>query len=278
MQLVTLFDKNYLAKALALYRSLQKTTFSFKLHMFCLDEESHSALMRIIPDTIDDHRIYHPASVQSLKACQMALRYPKPYSFFALAPILTREIYYSCLDRTVSYIDADCYFFKSANHARSESDWASVGIVPHRFPEWDEERLRPNGKYNVSLVTFNRTKIAEMILDRWTMQVLEKCDTTTVGDQKDLDNWPALAPGDIHEYCPEVGLAPWNMANYRLESNEMGKPIMNGKEVVMFHYHELRDNVSPIYLSGYPVDENIRSVIYEPYLKELYEAKLQIKG
>jgi len=43
----TLFDANYLARAIALYRSLERVCDDFTLHAFCMDDRSFEILRRL---------------------------------------------------------------------------------------------------------------------------------------------------------------------------------------------------------------------------------------
>src|SRR6266550_3174276 len=70
----TLFDKNYLFKGLALYRSLEKWAGDFRLFVLCMDAESYDTLSRLaLPkatlvrlDQFEDDELRKAKSTRSL--------------------------------------------------------------------------------------------------------------------------------------------------------------------------------------------------------------------
>lgn len=261
----TLFDKNYLAKGMSLYQSLQmhsKEPFTLwvlpldsETQYFIEDHENVLTKLRMVPWTHLDSEIRELQSNRS-------------WSQFCwtLASHLTRMVM-EITDAPVTYLDSDLYFYADPEIAHEEIANKQVGIVPHRFPPHDADRLRPAGLYNVSWVTFKTSETARVLLDWWCAQVKAKCDASTCGDQKYLDAWPGALGSDLHIFENiGIGPGPWNAYTYDIQPG----PKLNGQQLVFYHFHELqRINGNDYKLTGYPVTDNQKKYVYEPYLRSL---------
>ncbi len=261
---VTLFDRNYLAKGLALYQSLQaQSSEDFRLYIVPLDDFTRKYLEYqrdkfVIPKAVILDWNFLLGSIPEK---------PKPYNFFLLASEVTLTLM-KMLRQPISYVDSDIYFFSDPKAIFDEIGNKDVAIVPHRFPPHDFARLSPNGLYNVSFVYFNNTNAGITTLVWWNESCRAKCDAESCGDQLYLNEFPGMLGNKLCVLSNiGIGAGPWNTYTYDVQEG----PTLNGTPLVFYHYHEFKRDASlPIRkytLTGYPTTENQQDLIYQPYIE-----------
>jgi hypothetical protein len=274
----TLFDSNYLFKALAMYDSLERHCPSFHLTAFCFDVEAEQLLVQLsLPNlsTVSVRELEsYDEELVSVKADRTRLEYcctatpSLPLFMFGKRPELDE----------VTYLDADLFFFRDPEPLFEELGEESVLIIPHRFPRHLRHH-EVNGLYNVQFLTFRRDENGLACLRWWHDRCIEWCyfrlEDTRFADQKYLDEWPNRFAG-VHVLRHKGGgLAPWNVGSYQLLGE--GDTVMVDEDpLVFFHFHKVRLRSDGSYdwqAPGYPVSGAVRTVIYEPYLQALEEAK-----
>ena len=277
----TLFDSNYLFKALAMYDSLEQHCPSFHLTAFCFDEEAERLLGwlalpclstvslreletfdRELPATKDDRT--------RLEYCCTATP-DLPLFMFASRPDLDE----------ITYLDADLCFFADPEPLFAELGGDSVLMIPHRFPKHLRHH-EVNGLFNVQFLTFRRDENGLACLQWWHDRCIEWCyfrlEETRFADQKYLDQWPQLFEGVHILRHKGGGLAPWNVSGY--DVRVVGDTVMVDEDpLVFFHFHKVRVRRNGHYdwqAPGYPVSGRVRELIYEPYLEALDDAKRRV--
>jgi hypothetical protein len=238
----TLFDANYLTRALVLHRSLVETCHDFRLRAFCMDEQSKQLLDRLALPNVSaialEELESHDADLAAVKPSRTPVEFCWTATPAACLFALERE---PELD-AITYLDADMMFFSHPRPLFEEFAEDSVMIVPHRYPpEW-EEWADWDGIYNVGLVAFRRDDRALEVLRWWRERCLEWCfrrhEDGKFGDQKYLDDWPERFAGVHVLRHPGGGLGPWNARRYRLECRD-GRLTVDGDPVVFYHYQGL---------------------------------------
>jgi SAM-dependent methyltransferase len=297
----TLFDANYLARALVLYRSLAETGSDFRLRAFCMDDDSHSVLTRL------DLPGLQPIALVELEAHDPELAAVKPsrtaVEYYWTA---TPAVCLYCLERepeleAITYLDADLMFFADPQPIFDELGEDSVLITPHRFASRVEEQSERNGVYNVQFLTFRRTEDGLRALGWWRERCLEWCyaraEDGKFGDQKYLDDWPERFAGVHVLEHPGGGLAPWNVERHALEPRN-GSVLVDGRPLVFYHFHKLRlfrpaTGPAPLPLpygvvrsrpplawttgSSNPVSRVERRLIWQPYVCRVAAAVEEIR-
>jgi hypothetical protein len=189
----------------------------------------------------------------------------------------------------LTYLDADIMFFNSPEIIFQEIGIKDIAIVPHRFATEElQKRLEVNGKFNVSWITIRNSPIGHKCIQRWSKQCLEWCyyriEGNKMADQKYLDEWPELYGNNL---CIiqniGVNVAPWNVGKYTIILRDHkiyieeiiwdkeGMGVLNNSQLLIFyHYHEFKDEN---FLTGYSISDNVRKIIYEPYIKKIKEVK-----
>lgn len=279
----TLFDSNYLIKAVAMYRSLERKCPSFHLTVFSFDHEAEELLAKLGLEHVS------VVPLSELEAHDRALfstkgdRTPTEYCWTAtpglpLFMLDTRP----ALDE-ITYIDADLLFFSDPEPLFEEMGNASVLITPHRYsPEYADHII--NGVYNVQFMTFRRDERGLEALRWWHDRCIEWCyhrlEDGKLGDQKYLDDWPERFEGVHVLQHKGGGLAPWNASQYDVrEADET--ILVDEQPLVFFHYHRVqmrRDDKHDWHPPGYHLPRRTRRIVYPPYLQALDEALAEIQA
>lgn len=268
----THFDRNYLLKGLALYRSLERHGGEFNLHIVCLDETTFELLVRL--------RLRHARLIRCGDFEDPALLAVKPtrtvaeYCWTCTPSVPLYVLQQNANIDLITYLDADLFFFSSPEPIFEEFGTASTLITEHRFaPRFVPYEV--NGKYNVQWLTFRRDDAGMSTLRWWREKCIEWCfyrlEGDRMGDQKYLDSWPDRFPGVHVLRHLGGGVAPWNFSNYRITERN-GSPYVNGVPVIFYHFHGFRWRtdgsfvpVAQMYLQDAPLPE----LIYGPYQAEI---------
>jgi hypothetical protein len=285
----TLFYSNYLTRALALYRSLEEHfRTDFTLVMLCMDE----AALRIV----EQLRLPH---VEAMTVAELERHYPelsavKPERSIAeyswtCTPFLLRHL----LDRTgagnsVVYLDADLMFFSDPQPIFDE--WAGQDIVihAHRYAPNQRHHENNSGIFNVGWVGVRNTPQGRQCMERWASQCIDECVNDTpnglCGDQKYLDEWPALYDRLVVMRHKGAGLGPWNIEQYEMTAAG-SVPQVDGMPVIFYHYSVLRilhsnlfGHLAIIPALGYHFTPIQLRLIYRAYATRLRAAYKELRA
>lgn len=275
----TYFDRNYLRRGLALYRSLVDHAKPFRLWVLCFDDPVFDVLHQLdlpelIPISLRDFEKRHPEFLET-KSSRSRIEY-----YFTSTPSLILDILESNPEvEAITYLDADLFFFSDPSSVYEELKEGSVLIVEHRFPPRLAERVI-YGIYNVGFLAFRGDETGMECLHWWRDRCLEWCyDRLEAGrfaDQKYLDDWPTRFPGVVVLQHKGGGLAPWNISNASLRIVE-GRVLVDSDPLMFFHFHNSAQMSRWLFDPGLreygvTVDPLIKHEIYGPYLRALHEA------
>ena len=248
----TYFDRNYLARALALLESLDKhETTDFRLFVVCLDEVTRLLLgklnhPRLIPIARHEVERHDPALVAPRSERSLAEYY------YTLTPTVIRRILDLLpADETLVYLDADLYFFSDPGSMLKELDGNSILIHEHRYSPQLAYLEHISGRFNVGLLGFRNDSRGQEVLNWWRARCNEWCYARTedgkMGDQMYLDDWPERFGGVRILEDPGGGVAPWNQAH--LDFTEEGGILkVQGHPIVFFHFHAVIPLNRQVYL------------------------------
>lgn len=284
----TLFDMNYWPKWYVMYRSwLQWSTPGDVLWVLPMDHETFEFMSKRGPwrrvELLDPRVVIGDAKEPAGKPIVMKNRRSHAEFCWMMAPWLCHHVIFDLHKKDVTYLDADLWFTSPLKKVWDEIQDASSDVVaavtPHRFHPDDVARLLPNGVYNVSWVSFLNDPAAKAVLRRWANQVMDRCDASTCGDQKYLDEWPRILGPQLHEFKNHgIGVAPWNARCYEFSKGPSfrkagAEPEKLPDPVVFYHFHELRRRGPGDYhLTGYQLPTSCIEHVYSPYLRELESA------
>jgi len=279
----TYFDRNYLSRGLALFRSLERYCPDFELWVLCMDRSCFEALTTLaLPGihaiALDD---FEMGDTDLLAAKQN--RSPIEY-YFTCSPSLPLFV----LNKNpqvdlITYLDADLFFFGELTPIYDELADRSIGIIGHRFPPFLKKN-EVHGIYNVGWVTFRRDAHGLACLRWWRERCLEwcydRCEDGRFADQKYLDVWPSRFEKVAVLQHKGANLAPWNLANYSI-STDGGRVRVDEQSLIFFHFHGLKHIGIWTYdpgLDSYQTKSTtvIRRNIYAPYIRMLAATTRQL--
>ena len=220
MTFCTLFDTYYIDKGIAIYRSLERTAGdSFKLYIFCFDDKSYDILesMNLSRAVLVKSTVLENETMLKLKAERSKAEY-----CWTCTPQIIEYVLDNYDEESVTYIDADLYFFSSPQPLFDEIKKADANVVitEHRFANnMNGRRLcKRSGKYCVEFNYFDQSENSRKCLNWWKEKCIEWCyhiyEPERMGDQKYLEKFPKLFEG-VHELQHlGGGVAPWNVQQY----------------------------------------------------------------
>jgi hypothetical protein len=190
---------------------------------------------------------------------------------------------------SVTYLDADLYFFNSPKALTDEWDaaGASILITDHRYtPEYDNA-LR-FGTYCVQFMSFRADVQGMTALNWWSDRCIEWCydkvEDGKFGDQKYLDDWTVRFQGVHVLRHLGGGVAPWNVQQYTVQSTNDASVLMQESStgvafnLVFYHFHGLKIYADgEIDLAPYVLSEEMKRVVYQPYIEALGAAELLLQ-
>lgn len=253
----TLFDSNYLLKGLAMIRSLERNCRGAKIYVLCMDDQTKYILERLDMPFVNCVHLSEVENEELLKA--KADRGVAEYCW-TLSSGFTWYVMqnYQEVD-FLTYLDADLLFYSNVQPLFEEIGDASIAIIEHRFSERFKDR-EVNGRFCVEWDSFRRDEQGLACLSRWRQQCIEWCyyrlEDGKMGDQKYLDEWPERYSSCHILMHPGAGIAPWNYAQYRFETDATGQISVEGAPLIFYHFHQFQllengkfDRLSTFYTS-----------------------------
>lgn len=273
----TYFDRNYLAKGLALIHSLQKVAKNdFEIFVVCLDEISRLVLQKLNirnATLIPFHDIeYRDFPLLEKKKTRSLVEY-----YFTSTPsiILYLLLKFPHID-IITYLDSDIFFFNNFDPIFDELGDNSILLHKHNFPDRLKYLEKESGIYNVGLVSFRNDKIGFEALKWWREKCLEWCylrvEEERMADQKYLEKFPKLFSKVKELRHPGCALAPWNFENYtyNLVNSQL---TSNNYPIIFVHFHSLEILKPTVFLLAkhptYRFPKIVLQNFYLPYLNQL---------
>jgi hypothetical protein len=264
---VTLFDSHYLPQGMCLHQSLLEHGASFHLWIVAMDAEAAQCLRRLaLPHvSVIELGAVETERLLSVKQDRSVGEYCWTLTPFVIGHVLEAG---SEVDR-VTYLDADLFFFD--NYASLFDEFEQSGkhvlLTEHAFAPEYQDNLR-FGRFCVQFMTFRKTEEGSRVLGWWRDRCAEWCfarlEDGKFGDQKYLDEWPAMFGDAVHVLeNTQRTLAPWNAHYFERISPEPLAPVF-------YHFHGLRilPNRRVTLYSGYRIGR-AGFDLYRSYLRVL---------
>lgn len=284
----TLFDSNYLARGLVLYRSLEKHCPDFHLYVFAFDKKAEDYLRsENLPHlTVIGLPEFEDAELLAIKSTRSAAEYCWTCTPSTILFAIKKYNLENC-----TYLDADMLFYDDPGILIREMGDNDVLLTEHRYsPAYDQSK--ESGRFCVQFMTFRNTENGLTALTWWRERCIEWCyaraEDGKFGDQKYLDDWETRFKGVFVSKHLGAGVAPWNIQQFSFGKKD-GKILVKEEKtgsvqpLVFFHFHGLRFYKNGIVqLAGAPYDisEEKKELLYFPYvaLLEKEAAAIRAKG
>jgi hypothetical protein len=272
----TLFDKNYLYQAVALYRSLVRHAGEFRLYALCMDATAYDLLRRMAaPGLI-------PVSVEELLTTEVAaVRARTTHGQFCWVcqPLICRFILDTQGCDMVTYLEADSLFFADPEILFQELGDASVSLVPHNYSP-GRDNTAAAGRFCVQFNAFRADGAAAAVLAYWRRNCFQysKEKPTVYPGQTCLNDWPERFESVRVITHKGAGVAPWNIEGMRFELRN-GAPYVDSVPVVFYHYHQYgRYHNGTHELGGYRLVAEVIEHLYAPYAAEIAAAEEAVQA
>ncbi len=279
--LCTVTDYSYLIRVVAQYRSLERTKSDFHMYICCTDDDSLKVLSALkLPRCT-------PVSLAQLGDRELFTlqRERKANEFcWTLKSYVMMYLLQACGLPHVLYCDGDIGFF--SNLAPLYEDWGSSAIYlcTQRDVDWVERKY---GKYQAGIIGVNNSETGLDMLYWWKNKCREWCfayeESGQLGDQKYLDDVPALFKDVTISWNRGINAAPWNLIynnNYSIAETGNGVTI-DGDPLVAYHFACLgiydEQHFDLWSLGSITVQPIVRKTVYLPYLSLLREAIAALK-
>jgi hypothetical protein len=285
---VTLFDKNYFSRGMALYASLARHCDNFILFILAMDSETENALAKnkfdnIVIISLDEIESYYPELLE-IKKGRTTAEYCWTLTSHSIQYAIKRYDLVSC-----TYIDADVFFFNDPTVLLNELGDNSVIITEHNYtPEYDQTKT--SGKYCVQFMCFKNDSNGLHVLEWWRQRCADWCyarsEDGKFGDQKYLDDWISrfnCVYVPTHIGC---GIAPWNIQLYdvKMEYNKIiieDKTTKESGKLLFFHFHGLKKGRITSkkvfwHVGQYCISDDAINMIYKPYILHLEDIEKRL--
>lgn len=276
----THFDRNYLLKGLALYRSLERHGGDFVLYIACLDRTTYGMLQKL---RLDKVRLIPSEDFEDPQLLRVKpTRTVAEYCWTCTPSVPLYVLEHNPDIGLVTYLDADLFFFSSPEPIFEEFGDESILLIEHRFaPRYAEYEV--NGRFNVGWLSFRRDDNGMAALRWWREKCIEWCfyrlEDDRMGDQKYLDKWPTHFKGvHVLKYVG-ANVAPYNFSRYRI-ARRNGLVYVDEVPLVFYHFHGFRQLADGRFIpiaEMYLQDAELPREIYEPYQIACEEALQQVR-
>ena len=280
---VTHCDRNYLAKAYSLIRSLRDNSYSGVIVVICHDKDSFEKLSRLNLPQVLTYSIFQVEDEFPQLLAARSNRSLHEY-FFCVTPFLIKFVMLRFDSNLYVYLDSDLFFFSDFTSALDSNENYVVAITPHRYKS-SYKHLEIYGKYNVGLLSVRPCPDSQNIIDWWAKQCIKSTSINAAndvyGDQKYLDEFETLIRGVKSLDNLGHNVAPWNFTDVVQVDGEL-KIIANLSisSLVYFHFSGLKRYRYFSLLGFMPfrqkATKQVKTLIYQPYLKSLRESEYKL--
>jgi hypothetical protein len=277
----TIFDDNYLARALALYESLMRVNATATFAFFCIDAKSVRLLtaLKLERSIIVSHDEFATDELLKLRAVRNQGEYCWTCKPFALLHLM-RSVPQS---DWVVYVDTDMMFFADPDGALP-GEGAHYLLAPHRYHKRFSNYEESAGKHNAGYVAARCSKQGEEAISWWKDRCIESCSViptdTTFADQKYLDQFSELFPFGVSARHRGLNVAPWNVENFSVKTHARCVYV-DDVPLLLYHFQGLQlfDNgTASLYIGDMRIRDVLRVNIYQPHLLALLKAFERIRA
>ncbi len=281
----TLFNKAFLNRGIALYNSILKNCPEpFNFFILCMDDETYKILLKLELRYVTLLKIGDLESEYKELKVARNNRTAVEYCWTLSPSLPTYILEKNPSMETITYLDADLFFYSSIEPIYQVFGNNSVMIIPHRIFGDTDVRERNNGKYNVGMLIFRNNPDGRECLEWWRQRCVEWCydkvEPTRYGDQKYLDYFEEKFKGVYVLPWKGVCLAPWNIGSYKGKIRQINNGIVSidGDNLIFFHFSRFKIYLprsswlpaGPLNLYHIPSVE--KRLMYGTYTKAMYEA------
>jgi hypothetical protein len=266
-------------------RSLRRFEPNSPVWVLCLDKLCFDLMTQVNEPNV--HLVSREEFEQGDAALEAARKNRSlvEYYFTCTPSLVGYVLQRAAIGDSVTYLDADLFFFSNPAPLHEELGGGAVSIVSHRFTEALKDRER-YGKYNVGWLTFRNDARGRAVQEWWRDRCNEWCFDRLEGDrfadQKYLERFSELFPGTVELNHEGANVAPWNIGKYDV-TNRNAAVFVGEHRLVFFHFHGLKEIGQLAYRVPHhayraPFGYEMRKSIYRPYVRELANISRELRA
>ena len=267
----TVLSKRMLYQGLALYHSICRFQENFIFYVLCMDDEVWE-LMQVLQ--YENIRATPVCILEDSRLLEIKKSRKENEYCWTLKPVFIEYLLNNCNDISrITYLDGDLFFFSEPGLLFQNLRKWSVLLSKHDYSPDFKYLECMCGIYNSGLISFKKNLHAQKCISWWKEQCLQQCscsfENSQYGDQKYLEEMPALFDQVEIFKTRGVNVGPWNFARYK---NGLLRASIQKEElpVVCYHFSRFRQ------LDG--AKTGIDFGPYRPYEEELYNTYLPFIG
>jgi len=278
----TLFDKNYLYKGLALYKSLNRNCEAFRLFILCMDDVTYDLLRKMALENVEliSLRGFEDPELLKIKNTRTWAEYCWTCTASLILFLLKK---YPDLEM-MTYLDADLFFYNSPKPFFDEFNDNSIFITEYDYSR-EYKRLSIYGKYNVQFNIFRNNEEGLKALEWWRKKTIDWCYSRSRGlflwinknknmqggDQIYLNDWPTRFKEVYVLQNKKLCLGPLSASKYYifLKDNII---YVEDTKLIFYHFHSFEINDMDKFTladGAYKINKPSRGLIYSPYIEEI---------
>ncbi len=282
----TIASKQYAARTLALYSSLEKHAGNFHLWICCMDDTAYAILsaFNMSSATLVKLSEVETAEVRATRASKKLYEY-----CWTMKPLLCQYVFENYNISRLLYCDADMYFFASPQAVHNE--WRRYDTFLN-LQRGSAKLEAVHGMYQAGLIGFSKTPESMRTLNWWAGQCTAWCydnhdDHSRWGDQKYLTQIPNLFSSIKVNNRYGLLAAPWNIVmnnskDLPVHTDAGGTVWIGDESLTCFHFgsiNVLGENSFDLWKhEPLNFDPAILESIYKPYLTHLRSIYGEIGG
>lgn len=222
--------------------SLKAHTRDFTITVLALDSTAYDELKKRNDPVIELVGVQQYKDYFDIDESKYA---DKKQFYFSITPNLCLYLFETRPElNRIFYLDADLYFFQSANILLQEMGENSILICSHHFNPLHQLIATHYGHFNVAINGFVKNEEGMRCLRNWK----HDCDSWYPGmsgyphsffsDQIFLDKWPSKYSSLKIVTNKSIDVAPWNLNNIRI-TRRNGVFLANGQPLIVYHFSSL---------------------------------------
>lgn len=275
------FDKNFLVRGLATYRSIYQHTPDAHFWVLCLDNETKPMMEKmnlknvscITLEEMNNKELLETRSKRNNTEFAMTSK-----SCFLSYLINTNKVK---INELLILTDVDMIFYPSVREfiEKEKIDTKNcIFLTPHKFSKEKEKMIPEVGYYNGGFITFRINETSKICIDTWAKQCINWCYlwhdyvNNWHTDQMYIDEWKTKYKGVMDLPDKGVNAGNWNIKRFQVTKSKSGNFFVDGDPLVCYHFHGLKMYLTKNgIIKPYPICI-YNKMIYKEYIKDLQKA------
>ncbi len=273
----TVVDKNFVLRALALYKSFEKFNKKELFFIVSLDDESNQIVRKFSTKKLISINIrdFDQNLLKKIKNSRNYREFCWTIKSVSFCYIFKKYKYV----KWVFYIDSDSMVLSSFRKAINNNFDAI--LTPHRpINQFFKMIIKNVGNYNAGFLGLKNNYNGKKILDYWKTKCIESCTDHPkegkYGDQIYLSDIVQKFKKINNDPHKGLNVAPWNLCDDNNIINSKNLP----KDIIFVHFQGfkiLNMHIFNLYSDNFKVSKITFQKIYLPYIKLLKETFAEIK-